>query len=112
MTKTYKAGFDLTDISANHWNKLCEIFGLYIVPNDDVEKRGFVWKDENGNRVVTYNNPITGEYFDDASRPLEVGYASSIGIEGTLQFTNDVFEYIKDNADEIKYEIWGSRDFI
>ncbi|MNK33298.1 hypothetical protein D3C87_517780 [compost metagenome] len=110
--KIAQAGFDLTEISAVHWQKLIAEYGLIFEDGKD----GWTWYkyadlDGTRNMVVTANNPITGEYHG-GGRENEPDYASYIGIEGTYDFVVEVFEFIKEHAEYTKSENFGSRNYI
>lgn len=107
-----KAGFDLTEISALHWQKLIADHGLIF----ENAKDGWVWYkyvdlDGTRNYIITANNPITGEYHG-GGRENEPDYASYIGVEGSNDFVVAVFEYIKEHAEYYKDADFGKRNYI
>jgi len=63
-------------------------------------------------KIITYNNPITGEYGGPCRRKPEKDYASYIGIEGESDWVQKVVELIKKYASVIKDESIGKRNFI
>jgi len=105
-----KWGFDLTDMrSAAAWANVLRVAG---VNNEPVRTaQGWVWKGS-GMVIVTGNNPVTGEYYRDGLRQNEVGYASSIGVEGNPDRVMLVVKAIRKNALYIKDESPKVRDFI
>lgn len=108
-----KAGFDLSDISVQKWHEGLVQFRLSCVTKQhDLEKNGWVWYDPvTNNRVVTSNNPISGEHIVH-KRPPEMGYCAYMGIEGTDEFVKEFFDWFNLNADYIKDEEFGKRTYI
>lgn len=106
--ETHKHGFDLTEISAEAWEKLCWEIGC-----QDAENTGRTWEWKgDGVTIYTKNNPITGEYAGGGREPQK-DYASYIGIEGTDAGMVDIAaSYIRDAASYVKDESPGARDFI
>lgn len=70
----------------------------------------FIWSGI-GLKMITGNNPITGEFNEPGRRENEPGYASYIGIEGTASKVKALAEDIRKIA-YIKDESPGKRDFI
>jgi len=117
--KTIKWGFDLTGFrKASTFQSLLNRHGLteyemvYPYPEDKRYRR-FVWSNKDGTlKIVTGNNPLTGEYTVRKQRKKERGYASYIGIEGgeskVIALKDDIKKTTKDIKDESKYE----REFI
>lgn len=104
-----KAGFDLSDISAEKWETGMKKFDLDTVAKTD---KGWFWTDSNSrNFVVTANNPVSGEYFS-GRRQDEKNYASYVGVEGSSEFVQEFFNWFKENADYIKDEEFGNRGYI
>lgn len=116
-------GFDLTSfISAESFENILTEMGLPLKAKrararDDFDRktplnqRPFVWK-RPGLRLVTGNNPITGDYYNSARRPNEKGYASYIGIEGNATAVHKLVKLIKERADYIKDESENASHFI
>jgi hypothetical protein len=105
-----KAGFDLTDISAEDWQMIIDVHGLTLEEND----KGWVWArtTETGrNILISANNPITGEYHG-SNRENEPDYASYIGIEGSAEFVTEVYAFIKRYATYYKSSEFGERNYI
>ena len=71
----------------------------------------FEWKNKDV-KLITSNNPITGQYNNPKRRKPEKGYASYIGIVGDDQQVPKLVESIKKHARDIKDESRGRRDFI
>jgi hypothetical protein len=105
-----EAGFDLSEIYADVWEKGLKKHNLTGFMHD--EDKGFFWFDENSeNFVVTANNPISGEYYYPMRSP-EADYTSYVGIEGTPEFVSAFFKWFKENATYIKNEEFGKRSYI
>lgn len=85
--------------------RLCKKF------NKDLESCSFQWKSKDV-KLVTKNNPITGDYGDEHLRKAEVGYASYIGIEGKPKAVEKLAKSIKKHATAIKGENPKEREFI
>jgi hypothetical protein len=115
IKKTYKAGFDLTEIGAMNFFKLLKLNKLtYTNRKLDRVNSGynpFVWGFKDGH-IVTNNDPLTGTYANARHRAHEIGYASYIGIEGTKSFRDRVVKFIKRNAVYIKDYSKNKRDYI
>lgn len=108
-----KHGFDSTSFpSANHFAKVLAMAGIMsnAVPTRD-KIGSFIWQGKDI-EIVTGNNPITGEYSQPNRREPEIGYASYIGVEGKDKTVIAVVLEIKKQADFIKDESVGERDFI
>ena len=114
-------GFDLTDFKSNGFQKVLR--GLGIKPKathgDEISGRkqsGWVW-DGSGIRIVTGNNPITGEFHSrnkegKPSRKSEKGYASYIGVEGNAKQVELAVDLIRKHSTYIKNESPGRRNYI
>lgn len=107
----YQAGFDLSHISAEKWNILRDWFKL-----GEVEKteKGWRWSDDEGNFVVTANNPITGYYYHNMfgnDKPLK-DYVGYVGIEGEKEFVTEFYYCFLAGCDAYKEAVFGSRLFI
>ena len=100
--KIQNAGFDLTDVGVETWMRLLAKFNISAAPVVDTS-RGYERLEWVGPEIVitTKSNPLD-----------EDGYASYIGITGAAQIVLGVFMFIKHNAEFIKDECWGRRDFI
>lgn len=98
--KTYKCGFDLTDIGAPEFFKLLKLNNLKWT-NRKIDSGAFVWGFKDG-YVVTGNCPLTGEFRQPSQREREIGYASYIGVEGSKAFRDRVAKFIKRNAKHVK----------
>jgi hypothetical protein len=113
-----KHGFDLTDFKPNGFQKVLKGVGIKpkAIRGDKVsgkKQSGWVWKG-NGIMIVTGNDPITGEYYNQTSikRKSEKNYASYIGIEGKRELVLKAVELIHKYASYIKKEEPGKRGFI
>lgn len=105
-TKKIKWGFDLTGFdSAKQFENLLLRNGLDPVksykkvrayPDDESLKDyyRFIWSGRYL-KIVTGNNPITGEYTNKNMRKNEKGYASYIGIEGYPFYVHKLVKDIK-----------------
>ena len=71
----------------------------------------FEWANKNI-KLITSNNPITGQYNEPKRRKPEKGYASYIGIVGDDKQVLKLVKSIKKQASFIKDESIGARDFI
>lgn len=115
---TFQAGFDLTDISAAKWQKLLKKMDIAngAITEDrkdwsDVVMRHWTWAAKDG-FIVTWCNPITGEHLApnmEGHRPDQLSY---VGIQGTKEFVDSVFKYIKRHATLIKNESYGKRRYL
>lgn len=107
-----KHGFDITDFgSLAAWQGFCRELGLHEEPKNDETSRCFVWSNDRSLRVVTQNNPETGEY-GPGGRELEVGFASYIGIEGPDYEVANCAAAVRRWAVLIKDERAGVRAYI
>ena len=114
-------GFDLTDFKSNGFQKVLRGLGIKpkAVHGTEVRGRkehGWVW-DGSGIRIVTGNNPITGEYHsrNKEGKPMrksEKNYASYIGVEGNAKKVDLAVELIRKFADYIKNEDPNRRSYI
>lgn len=108
-------GFDLTRFKdAETWKKV--LLENNINPDNwKIEKRGgyqvYTWWNSDV-KIVTGNNPITGEYSQPKRREKEIGYASYIGIRGKKSAVNKLVSSIKKHTDDIKDESPHKLDFI
>jgi|WetSurMetagenome_2_1015567.scaffolds.fasta_scaffold666757_1 hypothetical protein len=115
----YKAGFDLTDFgSKENFEKVLkenhlDNYKIELKKTIGADSyRIFVWSNKDV-KLITGNNPITGEYSGGKyRRENEIGYASYIGIEGKELAVKDLFNSIKKHASYIKEEEYGDRSFI
>lgn len=111
ITEATKHGFDLTDFRSGGWAKVLRGIGASTTPkklNTAYPAFSWVGRKATGGKVVitTGNNPVAGGPRGDKD------YASYIGIEGDAQAVKNAVQLIKQNADEIKDESPGRRDFI
>lgn len=103
---TVEHGFDLThfDKPAN-FEKLLKMLGA---KGGDRGEDGFEWEGP-GIKIVTGNNPVTGEYFR-GNRANDPGYASYIGLSGAADKVQKAADYIR--KFDPKDESPGRRSFI
>ena len=121
LNEAAKHGFDLTDFRHNKFIVVLKNLGIKpkAVRGDEVSGRkenGWVWQGP-GIRIVTGNNPITGEYHSQnkEGKPLrkaEKNYAGYMGIEGKPNLVEKAVELIKKYASYIKNEQPGRRGYI
>ena len=121
LNEAAKHGFDLTDFKHNKFIVVLKNLGIKpkAVRGDEVSGRkehGWVWQGP-GIRIVTGNNPITGEYHSQGGegkplRKAEKNYASYIGIEGKKDLVLKTAELINKYASYIKREEPGRRSYI
>ena len=104
------AGFDTTVVLIDSWYKILVEHGLQGEPvRSDA---GWVWSFREG-FIVTSHNPYTGQHFNVMMvHPSDIGMLGYVGIEGHPTFVNDVFQTIKEKAEYVKDECYGSRDYI
>jgi hypothetical protein len=114
----FKAGFDTTDISVDKWELLLDEMNIakgVIVEKyregTDVPLRYWLWAGSDG-FVVTWCNPITGKHLCSVVTEQQIGTLSYVGIEGTKEFVDKVYNYIKEHASFYEDEEYGSRKFI
>jgi hypothetical protein len=115
-------GFDLTGFkSAEDFKRLLKQHklsrgrrvGTPFVDYAGMPSKTYQFQFKNKNlRLITANNPITGEYADKGRRPNEKGYASYIGIRGRPSLVKKLAMSIKKKASFIKGESVGTREFI
>lgn len=111
VTEATKHGFDLTDFKPGGWERVLRGIGATTKPKKmSTGYPSFRWvgRRATGGKVeiTTGNDPISG------GPRGEKNYASYIGIEGDPQAVKDVVRLIKQEADYIKDESPGRRDFI
>ena len=116
-------GFDLTSFgTAENFKKVLKENKLSIkgkrkciIGKDYVGKPTkrcqFEWKNKDV-KLITSNNPITGQFNEPKRRSPEEGYASYIGIIGDDKQVPKLVKSIKKHARDIKDESKGRRDFI
>ena len=113
-------GFDLTDFgkSSNKFKQVLKENNINPKAIRDCKKLRtggtyceFNWKGK-GVKLVTANNPITGEYAKSGGRQNEIGYASYMGIEGDSKKVEKLAKSIKKHASWIKGENKTEREFI
>lgn len=114
----FQAGFDLTDVAAPDWEKMLKEMSISdgVVTEvrwdwTDAVMRYWTWAGSDG-FIVTRCNPVTGEHLDPNIQELHHGELSYVGIEGTKEFVDKVFDYIRKHASFSKDETYGTRGFI
>jgi hypothetical protein len=113
LSEDLKWGFDLTDIKASDWRKICAELNLTNYRGDQLDsghENGWVWMNDDGLRIITKNDPITGNYYG-GGRESEKDYASYIGIEGPDALVKKAVSLIKKYGDS-KGESPNKREFI
>ena len=120
LNEAAKHGFDLTDFRHNKFIVVLKNLGIKpkAVRGDEVSGRkehGWVWQGP-GIRIVTGNNPITGEFATKRdgkpTRKNEKDYASYMGVEGKPDLVQQAVELIHKWASYIKDESPGKRHYI
>ncbi len=116
-----KWGFDCTSFKPNGFQQVLKQLGipegnLIEEMRKDLDgnlyRRSFIWSD-NRIKIITCNNPITGEYNNQSvQREIEKDYASYIGLEGEPVQVEMAVKLIKKYSDFIKDESPLKRDFI
>lgn len=112
-----KWGFDLSDFKKGGFQKTIKELEISDQPKDffsrDKKTRlGFEWNGD-GIKIVTGNNPITGEFgIKMFSREPEKDYASSIGVEGDRAKVLKAVKLIKQNTSFRKDESKNERTYI
>ena len=112
LIEVAKHGFDQTDFKPGGWERVLRGIGATTKPKKmNTNYPSFRWVGNRGKSggnvsITTGNDPIAG------GPRGEKGYASYIGVEGEPQAVKDVVRLIKQNADYIKDESPGRRDFI
>jgi len=102
-------GFDLTSFTPTNWEKFLSQTGLkYYGRTAD---GNFEWRAGDSLKLVTGNNPTTGEYWKPNRRENEPGYASYMGFTGTDDAVRVAVEAVKKLAD-YKGESPNKREFI
>ena len=123
-TGVARHGFDLTGFgSADRFRMVLRENGLlagYRKIRHHVDTRvsaglpdyfSFTWSNKHV-KLITGNNPLTGEYSSPGARSKDYGYASYIGIEGEPGAVARVVASIKAHAQGIKDESVGTRVYI
>lgn len=106
-----KHGFDLTDIDSANWQEiLSKLNAEFKGKITEEESSYWLWEGKDI-KIVTSNNPITGEHNLESIREPRVGYAGYIGIEGSDTLVSEFVEYMREFA-KIKGESPKRRDFI
>ena len=107
----YKAGLHNAKIEYDQWIRLVEVFELEYAGYDNII--GCVkWSNECGDLLVTTWNPMMS--ITRVVKPIENKtrcQIGNVGIEGRLEFVNNVYEYLVDKTDHKEHE-WGSRSYI
>ncbi len=110
--KQLQWGFDLTNIPAEKWSELVKMFNLEKGRENMGENlKPFSWTGK-GIKIITANDPISGEFHRVKDKDNEKGYASYIGLEGDAELVKKAKNFIKKNATQIKDESPNARDFI
>jgi hypothetical protein len=122
MVNGSEHGFDLTGFrSSEDFKRLLKQHklskgrrvGKSYVDYAGVPSKSYQFEFRNKNvKLITANNPVTGQYADRRSRPVEKGYASYIGITGNPRLVKRLATSIRKRASFIKGESKGRRDFI
>lgn len=106
-----KAGFDTTVIPLDQWNDMLYSYGLRSA--ERVSDQGWIWRFKGKNVIVTSHEPKTGKHYSDLpwfnNEQDMLGY---VGIEGDTDFVTKVFNDLKRNAEFVKDECFGRRDYI
>ena len=110
MTEASKHGFDLTNFKHNKFPVVLKNLGIRP-KSKQMTNKGFYWEGS-GIRIVTGNDPITGQYIAPDFRQAEKDYASYIGIEGKPEQVEKAVGLIKKYASSIKGESPGRRAYI
>ncbi len=117
-----KWGFDTTDFKKDGFQNV--IKGLELSEKPDPffttdldgkpQQLAWEWRSRKGGvRVVTVNNPITGEDGRKIfNRPNEKDFAGSIGVEGEKLKVEKAVRLIRENATLIKGESPNDREFV
>lgn len=111
---TYQHGFDHTDISAGDWKKVLNRAGVTEMEPEHESEHGskfWVWESPKI-KIVTLNNPISGEYAGPGKRENEKDFAGYIGLEGDEDTVEIIANLIKSLASDIKGESPGDRSYI
>ena len=115
---TFKAGFDLTDISASDWQRMLSKLNIDDGVVTEVKKdftnavmRHWTWSASEG-FIVTWCNPVTGKHLAPNMTGHYPDQLSYVGIEGTKKFVDDVVKFIRKHAILIKNESYGTRNYI
>lgn len=101
-------GFDLTDFgSVDKFKKVLKNNKLPMSAKKKCEKSSYgeLCSFEFANKdvkLITANNPLTGEHANYPSRPKEKGYASYIGLTGKKESVSKLKTSIVANAEMIK----------
>lgn len=108
---TYKHGFDLTLFKDGGFQTVLRTLRIPQTAKKQKQHQGWLWNNDRI-AIVTYNNPITGEYYT-GERQAEVNYASYMGLESRDQkLLQDAVASIRWRARYIKGESRGEREFI
>ena len=109
-TSSYKHGFDLSQFKEGGFQKVLEELSISTMTEKSNGQCGFIWT-RPSLVVVTGNNPISGEHWDD--RAPEKNYASYIGIESTDRKQVDhAAALIRQHASVLGHESRDERGFI
>jgi len=107
-----EAGFDTTIFSTSEdFNKLLDFFGLVYTGQRD-RNNAFMFEGE-GLKVVTSNNPLTGESNHPDTNPgVRKGFAGYIGVEGDQNKVKDFCRLVKRRCEVYKDFVSGSQPYI
>ena len=108
-------GFDLTDFGSvakfKGLLKRHKLLSGYKKEKTSYGTNNFIWSNSKL-KLITSNNPITGEYSNKGQRENEKGYASYMGIIGQEKEVMLLVKDIKNVSIYIKGESPYKRDFI
>lgn len=110
MTK--QAGFDLSAITVDNWQALLRSFNIGADPLKT--EKGWEWRQNGDNVVVTANNPITGFYYHDnyGVDHCVKDFVGYVGIEGDAEFVKNFFKSFKKACEYYKDADSKRRQFI
>lgn len=98
-----QVGYDLTEFEPGGFQKVLQGLGIWQCAGEKIGRRGgWLWSGK-GIRIVTANDPITGQYSREGMRADEPDYASYMGVEGTPTKVRAAKKLIAKHAVEIKY---------
>jgi hypothetical protein len=112
-----KWGFDSTEISASNWKAILSMGGAQGSPvlRGSGQRGGWVWQGQ-GVKIITSNDPFTGERYDSNEHPgmydTSKDYVGYIGIEGEAEKVKEIAKEIKKRASYVKGTSPHDRDFI
>jgi hypothetical protein len=108
-----KAGFDTTVIPLQFWYEMLDKFKAKASYQDFNNSDRYTWEFDQG-IIVTSHRPSDGKHYnsDVVHHKDAPGLTGYIGIEGEAAFVANVFVFIKEHAEFIKGEDFGSRPYI